>query len=112
MYWQTFKGNIMSQTFKQWLFNTYDRQELQEIAQHGCASGVSGGMIYYSETCDLYDKHAQELHGVVGQYEQETGVLPEYIIKYLGDLTGFKNAIVWFVAEYYAQEMTSEDMGV
>lgn len=100
----------MTNQFKQWLKDTYDHQELQEITQYGvCASGVVGGMIYYSETCALYDKHAEELHNVIWQYEQDTGVLPEYIIKHLGDLTGFKNAMVWFVAEVYAQEMTSID---
>lgn len=99
----------MTNQFKQWLKDTYDRQELQEISQYGCESGVAGGMIYYSETCALYDKHAEELHNVIWQYEQDTGVLPEYIIKHLGDLTGFKNAMVWFVAEVYAQEMTSVD---
>lgn len=100
----------MKQSFKQWLFNQYDRAELQEIAEHGCASGVAGGMIYYSETCALYDQHAEELHDVLGQYEEDVGVLPEYIIQYLGDLTGFKNAMVWFVAELYAQEMVSEEV--
>ena len=96
-------------TFKQWLKDTYDREELQAIADHGCESGVAGGMIYYSETCALYDKHAEELHDVLWHYEKDFGVLPEYIIKHLGDLTGFKNAMVWFVAEFYAQDMVSAD---
>lgn len=96
-------------SFKHWLKDTYDREELREIADYGCESGVAGGMIYYSETCALYDKHAEELHNAIWQYEQDTGVLPEYIIKYLGDLTGFKNAMVWFVAEYYANDLLCEE---
>ena len=97
-------------SFKQWLKDTYDREELQEIAEHGCASGVAGGMIYYRETCALYDKYAEELHAVLGNYLDLTGEqLPSYISGYLGDLTGFKNAMVWFVAEVYAQEMTNID---
>lgn len=100
----------MSNTFKQWLFNQYDRQELQDIAEHGCASTAPGGMIYYTETADLYNRFEQELHDVVWQYREETGIVPEYIVQYLGDLTGFKNAMVWFVAELYAQEMTSEEV--
>ena len=99
----------MQTTFKQWLKDTYDREELQAIAEHGCQSGVAGGMVYYYETCALYDKHAEELHDVIWHYEQDFGSLPEYIIKHLGDLTGFKNAMVWFVAEVYAQDMVSLD---
>lgn len=103
-------GVDMKQTFKQWLFDTYDRQELSEIANNGCASGVAGGMIYYSETCDLYDKHAEELHDALYDWEQQTGSPPEFLIEHLGCLTGFKNAVVWAVAEMYAQEMISDEV--
>lgn len=99
----------MSKTFKQYLFDNYDRQELQEIAEHGCQSGVAGTMIYYSQTNDLYDKYCEELHDVLGNYIEEIGCTPDYIVQYLGDVVGFKNAIVWFVAEVYAQEMTSTE---
>lgn len=101
--------NTNTQTFKQWLYAVYDRQELQDIAEHGCASGVAGGMIYYSETCALYDQHAEELHDAIYNYEKETGDMPQYIVDHLGDLIGFKNAVIWFVAELYAQEMTNEE---
>jgi hypothetical protein len=97
------------QTFKQWMHATYDREELQGIAEHGCVSGVSG-MIYYSETCDLYDTHAEELHDLLYQYEQDFGQYPQYIVENLGCLTGFKNAMIWFAAEFYAQEMTNEEL--
>jgi hypothetical protein len=96
-------------TFKQWMKDTYDRQELEDIAQYGCQSGVSG-MIYYTETCALYDKHAEELHDLLYNFEKETGVYPQSIVEELGCLTGFKNAMVWFAAEVYAQEMTSEEL--
>jgi hypothetical protein len=97
-------------TFKQWLKDTYDREELQGIAEQGCESGVAGGMIYYSETCALYDKHAEELHEVLGNYLDDMGEeLPSYISKHIGHLTGFKNAMVWFVAEYYANDLLCEE---
>ena len=99
----------MSKTFKQYLFDNYDRQELQEIAEHGCQSGVAGTMVYYNQTNDLYDKYCEELHDVLGNYIEETGCTPEYIVQCLGDVVGFKNAMVWFVAEVYAQEMTSTE---
>lgn len=95
----------MQVTFKQWMKNTYDHEELQAIAEHGCASGVAGGMIYYSETCALYDKHAEELHDVLGDWIDEIGENPEFITKHLGHCASFKNAMVWFVAELYANDI-------
>lgn len=94
-------------TFKQFLKDTYDKDELITIAEHGCQGGV-GGMIYYTETCALYDKFAEELHDIVYNFEQDCGELPQSIIENIGCLTGFKNAMVWFCAELLAQEMTNE----
>lgn len=99
----------MSKTFSQYLFDTYDRRELQDIAEHGCQSGAAGTMIYYNQTNALYDQYCEELHDVLGRYIEETGTTPEYIVQYLGDLVGFKNAMVWFVAELYAQEMVKTE---
>ena len=96
-------------TFKQFLKNTYDKEDLKAIAEHGCESGVASGMIYYSETCALYDKHAEELHDMLYNHEQEFGEMPQYVIEKLGCLIGFKNAVVWFCAEVLAYEMTSEE---
>jgi hypothetical protein len=99
---------MKTQNFKQWMKDTYDREELETIAQHGCQSGV-GGMIYYSETCALYDKHAEEMHDMIYEYKENFGDFPQYIIEELGCFTGFKNAVVWLCAEMIAQEMTNEE---
>jgi len=97
----------MTNTFKQWMKDTYDKQELSDIALHGCTGGVSG-MIYYTETCALYDKHAEELHDALDDFEQQTGSAPEFLLEHIGCLTSFKNAVLWAVAEMYAQDMTVE----
>lgn len=98
----------MEKTFKQWMIDQYDQEELYTITEHGCISGCAGGLIYYSETCDLYDKHAEELHGALSNYEQEFGQWPDFVVKNLGSANGFKNSVVWFVAELYAYELTAE----
>lgn len=92
-------------TFKQFLADTYSVDVLKEISEHGCASYAPGEMIYYSETCALYDLHCEELHEVIGYWTDEIGFLPNYILEHIGDAKSFKNAIVWVVAEYYANEM-------
>ena len=95
-------------TFKEWMKNNYDFEELYAITEHGCISGVAGGLIYYTETCALYDKYTEEMHDALQDYRDNVGEFPEYVIEHLGSETGFKNAVVWFVAEVYAGELTSE----
>jgi hypothetical protein len=84
---------------------TYDSEELSEITKHGCVSGCAGGLIYYSDTCAFYDAFDQELHDKLGEWIDEIGETPEFITKELGYANGFKNALVWFVAEQYAGEI-------
>lgn len=97
----------MTQTFKQWMIDQYDQEELYTITEHGCISGCAGGLVYYSETCDLYDKHAEELHDALNDYKDSHGEWPAYVIENLGSVISFKNAVVWFVAELYAYELTA-----
>lgn len=99
----------MTDSFKNWMLNQYEKEELKEIANHGCESGCAGGLIYYSETTAIYDAYAEELHEQLGNYLDQTGEeLPSYISRHLGNLTGFKNALVWFVAEMYANDLLGE----
>lgn len=99
-------------TFKQWMSSQYNEEELREIAYNGCESGCAGGLIYYSETNALYNLYAEELHEQLGNYLDQTGEqLPSYISGRIGNLTGFKNAVVWFVAEMYAHDSLYETEG-
>jgi hypothetical protein len=79
--------------------------ELNEIIRHGCVSGCAGGLIYYSDTCAFYDQFADELHTKLGEWIDEIGETPEFITRELAYADGFKNAMVWFVAEQYANEI-------
>ena len=100
----------MSQfTFKNFI-QSYDQDTLQSIAKYGCASACVKGLIYYQETAELYDNYCVELHEAVDGYKECFGEWPKYIIDNLGCASLFKNAVVWFVAEMYAQEMATEDV--
>lgn len=96
----------MTNAFKQWMIETYETEELRDIAEHGCAGGV-GCMIYYTETVALYKRFSEELHEIVGTYQSDTGTLPKYITDELGDFVRFANAVVWFCAEYVAYELAN-----
>ena len=95
----------MSQTFKQWLESEYDHNQLADIANHGCVNGVPG-MIYYRETYALYQEFSASLHETLAAYKNETGEWPKYVTDELGDDVRFANALVWFAAEWLAQELT------
>lgn len=91
-------------TFKE-LIAEYDTDTLESIADHGCASACVSGMIYYQETSDLYDRHCVELHEALDDYKECVGEWPKYVTDNLGCVSLFKNAVVWFVAEVYAQSI-------
>lgn len=95
----------MENAFKQWLIENYEHNELADMANHGCSGGVCG-MIYYTETEALYKRFAEELHQVIAEYHDATGLQPSYITEELGDYTRFANSMVWFAAEWIANELT------
>jgi mevalonate pyrophosphate decarboxylase len=92
-------------SFYEWMQNQYDQEELDEIARHGCASGCAGGLIYYSETSAIYQEYAEELHEKVGELIAMTGEIPSFITDNISSASHFRNAMVWLVAEIYAQEL-------
>ena len=95
----------MKNNFTQWLLDNYSQNELADMANNGCAGGV-GGMIYYHETEVLYKRFAHELHDILDNFSDQVGEWPDYVTKELGHFKSFSNAVVWFCAEFMAQELT------
>lgn len=96
----------MENTFKQWLLDNYEHNELADMANHGCSGGV-GGMIYYRETLALYARFADDLHELLAEYKDATGELPPKVVGALAEsATSFQNIMVWFGAECVANELT------
>lgn len=95
----------MKNAFTEWMTENYEHNQLADIANHGCTGGVSG-LIYYTETTALYKRFSEELHEIVAEYHDATGLHPSYITDELGDFTRFANAVVWFAAEWVAHEAT------
>ena len=97
----------MSNDFTKFMQETYEHNELADIATHGCASGCAGGMIYYSETVALFDKYRDDLFEIMASYRDEIGTdcLPDYV-KNPDTFTSFANSVVWFCAEIVAYNLT------
>jgi hypothetical protein len=91
-------------SFKNWMLDQYEAEDLQAIADHGCASACVGGMIYYNETSKIYDEFADDLHAMIGEWIEQVGEDPKYITENIGNVYHFKNAVVWFCAEIIAQD--------
>lgn len=70
----------------------------EDLAQHGCASGMVGSLIYYVDTHAFYDKHYQEIEELRHEYEDEFG----QPITTDGD---WKNHMAWFAFEWVAYQM-------
>ena len=93
------------------ILQTYNKEELKEIADHGCQSGVCSQHIYYGDTIQFYETF-------------ETDILDELVLNYgydflndlfkdaNADLTIYKNHVVWAFIEYVAFEATEELVAV
>ena len=84
--------------------NQYTIDELNDIVEHGCASGCASNHIYYSDNVSFYDQHED---AIVEYITDAIGseFLTETFDNNEGNLTGYKNDIVWTFIELYAMEL-------
>ena len=81
------------------LCNTYDIEDMQEIVNHGCISGVCFKHIYYADTISFFDKYEDEIYS---ELEECFGVdtLVELFTKANAELDQYKNDVVWLYIEH------------
>ena len=89
------------------ILQTYSKEELKEIADHGCESGVCRQHIYYGDTIQFYETF-------------ETNILDELTLNYGteflvdlfkqadADLTIYKNYVTWAFIEMVAFEAVED----
>ena len=89
------------------VLSIYTIDELKEIANHGCQSGVCSQHIYYGDTIQFYETF-------------ETNILDELTLNYGteflvdlfrdadADLTIYKNAVCWAFIELVAIEAVED----
>ena len=81
----------------------YSLEELKEIANHGCQSGVCTKHVYYGDTIKFYDTSAvQILDDLVLNYGYD--LLIDLFKENNANLTWYKNAVVWAFIELVAFE--------
>ena len=81
----------------------YSLEELKEIANHGCQSGVCTKHVYYGDTIKFYDTYeVQILDDLVLNYGYD--LLIDLFKENNANLTWYKNAVVWAFIELVAFE--------
>ena len=85
------------------ILQTYNKEELKEIANYGCKSGVCSQHIYYGDTLKFYDEYeVQILDELVLNYGYD--YLVELFKESEAQLTWYKNSVVWAFIELTAIE--------
>ena len=84
--------------------NDYTIEELNEIVEHGCASGCASNHIYYSDTVKFFDQYSEEISDYIRD-AIGSEFLTETFDNNEGFLDGYKNDIVWTFIELYAMEL-------
>ena len=84
--------------------NQYTIDELNDIVEHGCASGCASNHIYYSDTVSFYDQYSDDICDYIRD-AIGSEFLTETFDNNEGNLTGYKNDIVWTFIELYAMEL-------
>lgn len=73
----------------------------QDLANHGCVSGMIPGLVYYFDTHAFFDLHYSEIEELREEFEDQTG----QPLQINGDL---KNALAWFAFEQTAFRLAEE----
>ena len=84
--------------------NQYTIDELNDIVEHGCASGCANNHIYYSDTVSFFDQYSDDICDYIRD-AIGSEFLTETFDNNEGNLTGYKNDIVWTFIELYAMEL-------
>ena len=75
-----------------------DADEIKDVANYGCAGGVSG-FIYYTETSAFYDEHEDEIL----DYLSDCGITIKDLCAENDTIAMLKNTLVWCVVEMWCQ---------
>ena len=75
-----------------------DADEIKDVANYGCAGGVSG-FIYYSETEKFFDEYEDEIY----DYLNDAGYSMKNFVDTGSTIATLKNEMVWCVVELWCQ---------
>ena len=87
--------------------NTYDHEQMQEIVNHGCISGVCSQHIYYGDTISFFDKYEGEILDLIHiRYGVDT--LVEMFKEHDACYDAYRNDCCWLFIENVATDYVIE----
>ena len=94
------------------ILNTYDSEELSDIANYGCESGCASSHIYYTQTSEFFDKYEEDIYDSLRDLFGDNFLYE--LVTDCHDMTDMKNKLVWtyieLVAGDYINQMTDEEV--
>ncbi len=92
-------------TAKETILNLYSSEDLKEIAEFGCESGVAHGHIYFSETTAFFNEYEDEIKNFLTGLHKK---LPSDLADQNTDKQGYKNDMVWKFIDVIASIETGQ----
>ena len=87
---------------------TYDKETMEEIASHGCSSGVCFKHIYYGDTVRFYDKYEDEIIDYFTDYYDD-----DFLVGLFKDANAsldlYKNYVTWAYIEAISMDVISNE---
>ena len=90
------------------LLKDYDQEQLQEIADHGCISGVCSKHIYYADTIAFFDKHEGEILDLI-HVRYGVDELVSIFKKSEADYDMYRNECCWLFIENVATDVVIDN---
>ena len=104
----------MPETFRAWMQETLDGQQIEELANHGADAGWPG-LSYTSDCVELFERYEGEIREALNEDTEAFGYdCPEALVATFGrsDMLwsedGRKNLLVWYMAERTAHAIVAE----
>ena len=89
------------------LLSIYDQESMQEIANHGCESGVCSQHIYYGDTIAFFDKYEGEILDLIHiRYGVDT--LVDIFKEHDACYDAYRNDCCWLFIENVATDYVIE----
>ena len=86
------------------LCNTYDIEDMQEIVNHGCASGVCFKHVYYADTISFFDKYEGEILDLI-HVRYGVDELVSIFQRSEADYDMYRNECCWLFIENVATDV-------
>ena len=90
------------------LLKDYDQEQLQEIADHGCESGVCNEHIYYADTIGFFDKYEGEILDLI-HVRYGVDELVSIFKRSDADYDMYRNECCWLFIENVATDVVIDN---